>query len=369
MTLLISSVLLVIAIWAICSLVEGAVYAVREPYIRRLVESGSRSGELLSRFKENIEHPISAILIVNTAACAAGSAIVGAQVRTEFGEGPLVWFSVCFTLAALFFAEIIPKIIGVTYNQFIARAVAAPLHTVILALYPLIWLVERISRFLKPDAPALTAPEEEVKQMAMISAEEGSIMPYEAELVRNVLHLDSVTTREIMTPRPVVLKLPADMTMRGAAAQVQERTYSRIPIFEPQDPETWTGYVLSRDVLASLANDHFDESLESIRKPLYFVSEKTRGHVLLRAFLNRRTHLFGVVDEYGDLTGIVTLEDVLESLIGQEIVDELDSAVDMQELARLRKRERFGQSGNRKRSGKSNNDDIESSKSDDSEPA
>ncbi|REJ65425.1 MAG: HlyC/CorC family transporter [Planctomycetota bacterium] len=347
MTWIALSILLVLAIWGICSLVEGAVYAVRLTYIRGLMESGSRSGQLLSRFKENIEHPISAILIVNTAACAAGSAIVGAQVSSAFGEGALIWFSACFTLVALFCSEIIPKVLGVTYNRSVSRIAAVPLHAVILALYPLIWFIERVSRFIKPGQPVLTAPEEEVKQMAMISAEEGSIMPYEADLVRNVLRLDNTATREIMTPRPVVLKLPADMTVRSAQEHVEEGKYSRIPIFAPQDPETWVGFVLSRDVLTTLAKDKFDEPLESLRKPMYFVSEKTRGHVLLRAFLKRRTHLFGVVDEYGDVTGIVTLEDVLESLIGEEIVDELDAAVDMQEVARLRKRERFGKSDKR----------------------
>lgn len=344
MTWLVLSVLIVIAIWAVCSLVEGAIYAVRLPYIRRLVESGSRSGQILSGMKENIEQPISAILIVNTAACAAGSAVAGAQASNMFGEAGLFWFSVCFTIGALFLSEIVPKIIGVTYNQAIARFAAVPLKLAIQLLYPIIWLVESSSHWIKPSTPILAAPEEDVTHLAQISAEEGSIMPYEADLVRNVLHLDKVTTREIMTPRPVVLKMPADFTMQAAAETVDEWTYSRIPIHAPGDPDTWVGFVLSREILAALAADKFDEPLQSICKPMYFVSEKTRGHVLLRAFLSRRSHLFGVMDEYGDMTGIVTLEDVLESLIGEEIIDELDSAIDLQEVARLRKRERLSNS-------------------------
>ncbi len=166
-------------------------------------------------------------------------------------------------------------------------------------------------------------------------------MPYEAELVHNVLQLDQVMTRDIMTPRPVVTKLPANLTLKEAVEQLDEWAFSRIPIYTPDDPDVWTGFILSREVLSEVAQDRFDQTLDSMQKPLFFVSEKTQGHVLLKSFLRRQTHMFGVTDEFGDITGIVTLEDVLESLIGEEIVDELDTSVDMQELARLRKREQF----------------------------
>jgi CBS domain containing-hemolysin-like protein len=189
----------------------------------------------------------------------------------------------------------------------------------------------------------LSAPEEEVAQMARMSAEEGSILNYEAELVGNVLRLDSVRARQIMTPRPVVLKLPDNLTLREAFAKVKDAVYSRIPVYSSDDPETWVGFVMSRDILAGVAHDQFDLRISELAKPLYFVSENLPGHVLLKSFLRRRTHLFGVMDDYGDLTGIVTLEDVMESLIGEEIVDEVDTVADMQEVARRRKREQFHQ--------------------------
>jgi CBS domain containing-hemolysin-like protein len=294
-------------------------------------------------FKDNMEQPISAILIVNTAANTAGAAIAGAQARDLFGDASILWFSLCFTIAVLFLAEIMPKVIGVVYNRTIARAVALPWAAVIKFLYPVIWVIQQLSLLFKPSERVLAAPEDEVHQMAMISAEEGSIMPYEADLVRNVLRLDQVRTREIMTPRPVVFKLPSDVTLREINQKVKQWTYSRIPVYSSDDPETWIGIVFSRDILTELANDHFDKTLGTLCKQMFFVSEKTPGHVLLRSFLRRRTHLFGVVDEYGDITGIVTLEDVLEALLGEEIVDEVDSVVDMQEIARRRKREHFGE--------------------------
>lgn len=340
MTLFIISVVVVLLVSAACSVSEAALYAVRRTYIRQIAEQGSRAGKLLLRFKDNMEQPISAILIVNTLANTAGATVAGAQAHTLFGEAALIWFSLAFTLCVLFFSEIMPKIVGVAYSRPVSGAVALPWAAVIAMLFPVIWLIEKLSWVLKPEH-SLSAPEEEVNQLAMISAEEGSIMPYEADLVRNVLHLDKVTTRDIMTPRPVVMKLPSDMTLREVSEKVKEFTYSRIPVYDCDDPETWKGFVFSRDILSALAKDQFEAKLESLCSPINFVSEKTPGHVLLKTFLKRRSHLFGVSDEYGDITGIVTLEDVIESVLGEEIVDEVDSAVDMQEVAQRRKRERI----------------------------
>lgn len=335
------SVILVLVTWAGCSLLEAAIYAVRVPYVRHLAESGSRSGRILSSFKENMEQPVSAILVVNTAVSAGGAAVVGAQARDLFGESSLVWFSIFFTVSALVISEIIPKLVGVRHNRVIAKAAAAPLSLAVTILRPITWLMHHLARGLNLAGVTTIAPEEEVHQMASISAEEGSIMQYEAKLVSNVLNLDQVHTADIMTPRPVVVKLPDNLTLRETHNQLKDWTFSRIPIYSASDPETWTGFILSRDVLDLLAKGDSDRKLTSVCKPLYFVSEKTPGHVLLRAFLKRRSHLFGVIDEYGDVSGIVTLEDVLESLIGEEIVDELDTAIDLQEVARLRKREHY----------------------------
>lgn len=342
MTIFVLSVAIVLVVSAICSLTEASFYAVRTPFIRQLAESGGRAGHVLAAFKENMERPISAILIINTAANTAGAAVAGSQARFLFGETSVFWFSLCFTLAVLFVSEIMPKVIGVVYSRTVATWMALPWAAVIWLLSPLIWVIQHLSRLFKPREPVLSAPEEEVQQLAMISAEEGSIMRYEAELVRNVLRLDKVTTREIMTPRPVVFKLPSDMALREVNDTVKEWTYSRIPVYKADDPETWEGVVFSRDILSGLANDQFETPLASLCKPIYFVSEKTAGHILLETFLKRRTHLFGVMDEYGDITGIVTLEDVLESVLGKEIVDEADTAVDMQEVARRRKQQHLG---------------------------
>lgn len=345
MTIFVVSIIIVLGVSAFCSLTEAALYSVRMPYVLRLAESKKSVGKILGKFKRNMEQPISAILILNTAANTAGAAVAGAQARFLFGESALVWFSASFTLAVLFFSEIVPKVVGVVYNRAVARFTAVPLSWLVTALHPLVVVIQLMTRWLRPRGRILSAPEDEVRHMAMISAEEGSILPFEAELVKNVLRLNDVTARQIMTPRPVVFRLAENLTVREVAVKVKQWTYSRVPVFAPDDPEAWTGVVLSRDILSRQANDQFDVKLEELKKPLYFVSEKTPGHVLLRAFLRRRSHLFGVMDEFGSLTGVVSLEDVLESLLGEEIVDEVDMAVDLQEVARIRRRRQLEQEG------------------------
>lgn len=177
----------------------------------------------------------------------------------------------------------------------------------------------------------------------MMSAEEGSILPLEARLVQNVLRLDDVKAVDILTPRSVVFKLAADATIGEVRESVKQWKQSRIPLYEGEDAENWIGLVLARDIWTCLAQDQFDRKLRTLMRPLYFVPETAKGHDLLAEFLKKRCHLFGVLDEYGGIEGVVSLEDVIESLIGEEIVDEYDTAADMQEHARRRHRKKMEQ--------------------------
>ena len=334
MLLLLITTTFVLVVWAVCSLAEAAIYAARMPFVRQLVEDKIEAGEILLRFKQNMERPISAILIVNTVVAAAGASLVGAQANAVLGEANLWKFSLAFTVAALFISEILPKILGVVYCRRLSLAIARPLSLVIVMLYPVVWFVERASRLIKPTEPAVTAPEREVQQLAEISAEEGSIMPYEADLVRNVLQLDQVTAKEIMTPASVVVKFPDDLTVGDLASPSVDWKFSRIPVYSAADPGHWTGLLLSRSVLQALAEDRFQESVQTLVNPLHFVPDNAPGHELLSSFLRRRSHLFGVLDaSTHKVVGIVTLEDVLESMLGAEIVDESDTVVDMRSLS------------------------------------
>jgi CBS domain containing-hemolysin-like protein len=338
MTVFIVSVVTVIAVSAFCSVSESSIYAVRRPFIRSLAQTGSMGAQVLEGFKDNMERPIAAILIVNTAANTAGAAVAGAQASALFGPQALIWFSVFFTLAVLLISEIFPKILGVIYNRPVSLAVALPWSLAIRVLYPLIWTVERLSGWLKPSGKVFAAPEDEVLQMAQISADEGSILPHEAEMVRNALRLDDLMARDVMTPRTVVFRLPATMTLAEVHDHVDQWVHSRIPIFDPDDADRWIGVVRSSDVLVHLAEGRLETPVSELARPIHLVPESTPGHVLLERFIRTRSHLFGVVDEFGGMAGVVTLEDVVESLIGREIVDEVDTAVDLREEARRRAR-------------------------------
>lgn len=350
MTVFVISVVLVLVVSALCSVTEASLYAVRPSRVRTLRESGSVAGRILDTMKQNMERPIAAILIINTIANTAGAAIAGAQAEELFGSSFIIWFSAAFTLAVLFLSEIIPKIVGVAYSDRIAVIAARPLLFAVTSLLPMVWLIQKLSDVLKPSGPVFAAPEEEVGQMARMSAEEGSILQIEADLVQQVLKLNDVTAEEIMTPLSVVRRFPDDTTLREIGEQMAageiKWTNARVPITAAGDDGQWTGIVLRRDVLAHLARDEFDRTLHTLAKPLHFVDSTTAGHVLLDTFLKKRTHLFAVHDASQEIIGIVTLEDILESLIGDEIIDEVDMVVDMQALAKLKeKREQGGESG------------------------
>ncbi|MEE8526408.1 MAG: hemolysin family protein [Thermoanaerobaculia bacterium] len=341
MTLFTVSVAFVLIVSAYCSLSEAALYSIRLPFVRQLADSGSQAGAVLAGFKANMERPITAILIVNTVANTAGASVAGAQARALWGDTALIWFSAAFTLSVLLLSEILPKVAGVNYRRVVAPAISVPWALAIKFLYPLVWLSQKVSRvFSKADGPL--APEEEVHQLAMMSAEEGSILPLEAKLVQNVLRLNEVLARDIMTPRTVVFKLEAAKTVAEITDEVGRQPHSRIPIHATGDPEDWIGLVMKEDVLTAMARDQFDVSLEALKKPLGFVPEVVPGHKLLNEFLERRAHLLAVVDEYGGMLGVVTLEDVMESLLGTEIVDETDQVVDLRQVARRRGARKLG---------------------------
>ncbi|MGI9012830.1 MAG: CNNM domain-containing protein [Phycisphaerales bacterium] len=342
MTLLLITIGLVLVVSALCSLTEAALYAVRVSYVQHLAESGSRPGRILTGFKSNMERPIAAILIINTIANTAGATVAGAQAELVLGHSALFWFSAVLTLSVLIFSEILPKILGVAYSQTVARHAAFALHGAVVALGPVVGLVQWVSRALLPKATLAIAPEEEVERMARISADEGSILPIEAALVKNVLKLNEVTAQQIMTPRSVVADLEADQRIDELPADHRGWAHARLPVRDATDGERWIGVALRRDILSSLAFESGEQTIEEFSRPLHYVPFSMPGHMLLKAFLEHRSHLFAVVDERGLSIGVVTLEDVLESLVGAEIVDEVDVVVDMQQYARDRMKRTLG---------------------------
>lgn len=324
MVLFILAIAVVFAVTGTCALVEAALYAVRRTYIEELIEQGFVAGIRLKRFKEKMDYPITAILIFDTLLGVGGAAIAGSQARMLYGEAFVYWFTLVMAATLLVFAQIVPKIVGVAYSQPVARSAAMPIAASIWLLYPVVRLIEFFTRHLKPEGLPKRAPEKEVRQMARISHEEGSILGIEADLIQNSLRLDDVYAKAMMTPIENVVAFPNNMTVREAFEKFRSSSHSRIPLHTPAQPRQWTHLVFSRDLLSAMARDEYDLPLSKLARPMHFVSADLRGHELLDAFLKKRTHLFAVRDAGGNSIGVISLEDVMEEILGREIEDEKD---------------------------------------------
>ncbi|MDP6118378.1 MAG: hemolysin family protein [Planctomycetota bacterium] len=342
---LIISVSVVIVASALCSLCEAVLYSVPLSHVETLAEKGRRSGHLLKALRGDVDRPIAAILSLNTIANTAGAAVAGAAAAYVFTDYvyAVPIFSALLTLTILIFSEIIPKTIGVVYSRQLSGILAFPIHYLCLIMSPFIWMAQLVTRIIASKHKEAVS-DEELKAMTRIGKESGSIEEDEAEVIENILELDQKSAREIMTPRSVMFELEARATVAEAREMEGMSTYSRIPIYD-ENPEDVIGMVMRRDILSSVADDLDDQKVEQLMRPIHFVADSTPLDDLLQLFLDRRQHLFIAVGEHGGVAGLVTLEDVLEEILGREIVDESDEVEDLRELAR-RRREEFMDSQN-----------------------
>ena len=340
MVTLVVSVGLAILISAFCSMSEAALYSLPWSWIERLRKDGRASGEILFTLRSNVEKPITAILTLNTIANTAGAAVAGAAGAAVFGPDELWLFTAIFTVLILVFGEILPKTMGVTYSRTISVLIAAPLKYMILALLPIIWAGGFLAKLVSRRRKDPLSTEEDLRAVVSLTRREGVIKPLEELSIKNILSLDRKTASDIMTPRTVVFSLPAQMTV--AEAKGERRgvwPHSRIPVYDADDPENIVGIVYRREVLEALANDQDDVRLSDLMKPVRFVLDTMTLDRVLVKFLESRMHLFVVLDEYGGVSGVVSLEDVLEEILGKEIMDETDQVADMRQLARTRREE------------------------------
>jgi len=324
-----------------CSLAEAALYSMSWADIEKLNASGRKSAKLLRRLRTNIDEPITAILTLNTCAHTAGAAVAGWAWANIYGKETLWLFTVGFTVIILIFTEIMPKTIGVVYSMTLAPLLARPLRGLVWVFMPVIKVMGLLSRVVGKGDGAPDHTEDDIRAIVSLTRRSGSIKPYEEQSIRNILLLDSKTVEEIMTPRTVVFSLPAEMTVAEARESHPEWPHSRIPVYD-EDQEDVVGVVYRRQVLEALADDCDDLKLSDIMRPVRFVLETITLDKLLVKFLGSRLHLCVVLDEYGGVAGVVTLEDVLEEILGSEIVDETDQVVDMRQLARMQRDELTG---------------------------
>ena len=319
-----------------CSLCEAALYAVPWSSIERMRRTGSATGELLFNMRTEVDKPIAAILTLNTAANTAGATLAGAAFLAVFGSERMGIFVLAFTVLVLAFGEIVPKTLGVAYATPIAGILARPLALAIKALTPVIWLSGRLTRLVAPSRNTPQFSEDDISAMAGLSREAGRIKPYEEKFIRNVLALDRKHVHEVMTPRTVVFSLPASLTVEEAYRDQRIWHFSRIPVYG-EDNEDLLGIVERRTLGRCLQEDRANTPLAAIMKPPHFVQESQTLDLLLREMLKARAHLFVALDEYGGLAGVVSLEDVLEEILGSEIMDESDKVADLRALARARR--------------------------------
>jgi CBS domain containing-hemolysin-like protein len=293
--------------------------------------------------RKNVDKPITAILTLNTVSNTAGAAIAGAMAATVFGHEWLGYFSVFFTLAILIFSEVIPKTAGVVYSRQLASMVAYPLAWLVSIMKPVIWMISLLTGIISRNKPDDSVSPDEIKIMAQASLRTGSIERYQEMVIANVLSLGNRYIKDVMTPRTVVFSLNQDVTVEEAYSETRQWEHSRIPVYD-KGPEDIVGIVLTKELFKALAEDRKNLTLKELMRPVRFVVEAARLNNVLMDFINSREKLFAVIDEYGGLSGVVSLEDILEEILGREILDEFDQVDDKRKLAKLKRQMLFADS-------------------------
>lgn len=339
-----------------CSIWEAVLLSIPPSFVEIKRAEGHPFAERLAKLKHNIDEPLSAILSLNTIAHTVGAVGVGAMAEDTFGSGKLVMlgrelpFSIeavvatAMTLAILVLSEIIPKTIGATYWKKLVPFTTRSLWLVMIVMKPFIWLSQLITKMLKGKELEKSISREELSVMGKIGHREGVFNEDESIIIHNLMRFSQIRADSIMTPRSVVAMANEELTIREYYEKHQPVKFSRIPVFG-ETSESITGYVLKDVILEYLIKEKGNNKLKDISRPISAFSFDLSIRKIFTSLLSKREQIAVVYDSYGSLAGIVTLEDVIETLLGLEIVDETDAATDMQELARQNWQERAKKMG------------------------
>ncbi len=325
----------------VCSLMEAALYSIPRSRIESLQRAGNRGAARLAKLRARIDEPIAAILTLNTAVNTLGAAWAGALVARYYGDDVLGIFSGMFTAAVLFFSEIIPKSIGVTFANTLAPRLAGPLQILIWLLWPFVKMSVALTRLWGKKSRLTHPTEEDIISLVQLSQRGGVILPQEAKWVANALRLNDVRVCDIMTPNSVVYRVPDILPLSMTKVEADHWRFSRVPVCTDNDPDNIIGVVQRREVFAALLRDEENKTIGNLMRVPDFVPEDLHAHELLNRFIASRRHLFCVKGAQGEFLGVVTLEDVLEALLGDEIVGEFDLHEDMQAWARKKQAKNF----------------------------
>jgi len=333
MTGLVCYFLLAVGVSFLCSLLEAILLSVSQAHIELLIKKGKRSGQQLKRLKEQVDRPLSAILTINTVANTVGAAGVGAQALRLSNDSMIVAsVSAGLTFCILVFSEIIPKTIGATYWKKLAPAAAVLIRGLILLTYPIVVSFEGLAWLITHKAVQRQMTREELLASAEISQHEGAILKKENRIIANLLMLDKIPAEAVMTPRAVLLALQTNQKVSEVAIEHNPIRFSRLPVYN-KNMDDVVGMVHRFKILTEVSEERDHTPIGKLAAPIHAVPESKSVSSILDEMIQRREQMFLVVDEYGGTAGIITLEDVVETLLGVEIVDEYDTVEDMRKLA------------------------------------
>lgn len=321
-----------IAVSALCSVLEATLLSTPLSYITGLEDQGVKGAKRLKKLKQNTERPIAAILCINTIANTVGASLVGSLVMKVYGNTLVGVFSAIFTLIILVFSEIFPKTIGSAYWRRLAIPASGIINVMIFIVFPIVWVMEKLTKFISDNSDQVSVSREDISAMVSVATEEEVIEKDEKKMIQNLLKLDEITAHEIMTPSVVVEMASGNMTAKELYDK--DLVHSRIPVCDEENDDYIIGYVLRQTILEKMAEDKFDAKLKEIARPILSFQENESVGTIWEKLLEKKEHISIIIDEYGTFRGIVTLEDVIETMLGKEIVDETDEVVDMQELAK-----------------------------------
>ncbi len=334
----------------LCSILEAVLLSITPSYVTQEVQKGTATGELLSKYKDDLDKPLSAILTLNTIAHTIGAIMVGVQAGKVFGNSEIslpfglhlsyeAIIAAVMTFLILVLSEIIPKTLGANNWRSLAPFTTKSLRIIIFCLYPAVWLSKLITGRMKSEHGKSVLSRADFAAIASVGQESGALAADESAIITNLLNFEKKKVRDIMTPRTVAYMIQSEETLKTFVEDPTSNAFSRIPVFG-KDKDDVLGLVLKDDILTTyLKNGDKNQKISDIIRPAQFVSADMKLQDLFNQLTTEKQHMFIARDEFGNVLGIVTMEDVFETLLGKEIVDESDEVVDLQALAKDRMKE------------------------------
>lgn len=333
MTLLIVYFLIALLISFLCSLMESVILSVTPSYITKKLQQGKQYAVWLKKYKDNIDRPLAAILTLNTFAHTIGAAGVGSQAQLIWGDEYLSVISIILTLLILIFSEIIPKTIGANFWMNLTQFTVFALRILMFVLYPFVLLSQLITKAFNINKRKSVLSRSDFSAMAELAEEEGIFGHGEAQIIQNIAHFDKIKVIDIMTPRTVVFAANENTAIKDFYQKNPNIIFSRVPLYK-ENIDKINGYFLKDELLIKVIEGQNDQPLKEISRPIINVYLNLPIPQLYKKLISENEHIALVVDEYGGTAGVVTLEDVIETILGLEIIDETDNIEDLQKSAR-----------------------------------